>query len=167
MADKYGEIRPCWHLPICGNRIGNVFPGFVLLPDLEWDGWFLAEWGHPRDDGKCNALLKFHQVKINHLGIIHYFGTPSKSPMNLRTLPLFFVCFFILFTFTLLHTIYIYIDIVALVMFTGTAQVCLDPSEASTSCCLLMDLNPPLMTWPGTGLLTSGASSNYQFGGFS
>ena len=77
------------------------------------------------------------------------------------------MCFFILFTFTFLHTIYIYIDVVALVMVSGTAQVCLDPSEASTSCCLLMDHNPPLMTWPGTGLPTSGASSNYQFGGLS
>ena len=79
MADKYGENKTMLAFAICGNRIGNVFPGFVLLPDLEWDGWFLAERGRPRDDGKCNALLKFHQVKINHLGIIHY----SKSPMNL------------------------------------------------------------------------------------
>ena len=47
-----------------GNRIRDVFPGFVLLPDLEWDGWFLAERSYPRNNGKCNALFKFHQVTI-------------------------------------------------------------------------------------------------------
>ena len=39
-----------------------AFPGFVLLPDLEWNGWILAEWSRPRDNGKCDVLLKFHQV---------------------------------------------------------------------------------------------------------
>ena len=24
-----------------------AFPGFVLLPDLEWNGWILAEWSRP------------------------------------------------------------------------------------------------------------------------
>ena len=47
-----------------GDRMRNIFPGFVLLPDLEWDGWFLAKRSRPRNNGKCNALSKFHQVTI-------------------------------------------------------------------------------------------------------
>ena len=43
--------------------------------------------------------------------------------------------------------------------FAGTAQVSMVPSEVLINCCLPMDHNPPLMTWLGMGLHTSGAST--------
>ena len=45
----------------------------------------------------------------------------------------------------------------------GTARVSMVPSEVLINCCLPMDHNPPLMTWLGMGLHTSGALTKQCF----